>query len=76
MGCSPHSRGHPYSQQALVSGCSQTALAPVLQHMHDHLKGREGEVILPQMAIEMLYELSKGEALITTGVGQHQMWAG
>jgi acetolactate synthase-1/2/3 large subunit len=45
------------------------------QHMRDHLKGREGEVILPQMAIEMLYELSQGEAIITTGVGQHQMWA-
>jgi acetolactate synthase-1/2/3 large subunit len=46
------------------------------QHMRDHLKGRESEVILPQMAIECLYELSKGEAIITTGVGQHQMWAG
>ena len=46
------------------------------QHMRDHLKGRENEVILPQMAIEMLYELTKGEAIITTGVGQHQMWAG
>jgi acetolactate synthase-1/2/3 large subunit len=45
------------------------------QHMRDHLKGKESEVILPQMAIEMLYELSKGEAIITTGVGQHQMWA-
>jgi acetolactate synthase-1/2/3 large subunit len=45
------------------------------QHMRDHLKGREGDVILPQMAIELLYELSKGEAIITTGVGQHQMWA-
>jgi acetolactate synthase I/II/III large subunit len=44
-------------------------------HMRDHLKGHEAEVILPQMAIEMLYELTKGEALITTGVGQHQMWA-
>ena len=46
------------------------------QHMKDHLRGREREVILPQMAIEMLYELSKGEAIITTGVGQHQMWSG
>jgi len=45
------------------------------QHMRDHLKGRENEVILPQMAIEMLYELTKGEAIITTGVGQHQMWS-
>jgi acetolactate synthase-1/2/3 large subunit len=46
------------------------------QHMRDHLKGMESEVILQQMVVEMLYELSKGEAIITTGVGQHQMWAG
>jgi len=46
------------------------------QHMRDHLQGQENQVILPQMAIEVLYELSKGEAIITTGVGQHQMWAG
>jgi acetolactate synthase-1/2/3 large subunit len=45
-------------------------------HMKDHLKGRESEVILPQQAIETLYELTQGEAIITTGVGQHQMWAG
>jgi acetolactate synthase-1/2/3 large subunit len=45
-------------------------------HMKDHLSGKESEVILPQMAIEMLYELTKGDAIITTGVGQHQMWAG
>ncbi len=46
------------------------------EHMRDHLQGSESEVILPQMAIEALYELSGGEAIITTGVGQHQMWAG
>jgi len=46
------------------------------QNMRDHLEGQEGEVILPQMAIEMLYELTNGEAILTTGVGQHQMWAG
>ena len=45
-------------------------------HMKDHLKGQEDQVILPQMVIEMLYELSKGDAYITTGVGQHQMWSG
>jgi len=44
--------------------------------MKDHLKGQEDQVILPQMVIEMLYELSKGDAFITTGVGQHQMWSG
>lgn len=46
------------------------------QHMKDHLTGRENEVILPQMVIELLYELTNGDAIITTGVGQHQMWAG
>ena len=46
------------------------------QHMIDHLQGQENEIILPQMAIEMLYELTGGDAIITTGVGQHQMWAG
>ena len=45
-------------------------------HMKDHLRGQEDQVILPQMAIEMLWELTRGEAYITTGVGQHQMWAG
>jgi acetolactate synthase-1/2/3 large subunit len=45
-------------------------------HMKDHLKGHEDQIILQQMAVEALYELTKGEALITTGVGQHQMWAG
>ena len=32
--------------------------------------------IQPQYAIRLLHELTKGEAIITTGVGQHQMWAG
>ena len=34
-----------------------------------------GEHILPQEAIQTLYEESKGDAIIATGVGQHQMWA-
>ena len=45
-------------------------------HMVDHMQGKEDQVILQQMVIEELYELTKGEAYITTGVGQHQMWAG
>ena len=32
--------------------------------------------IMPQQVIEELCRLTKGEAIITTGVGQHQMWAG
>ncbi|KAL6634281.1 hypothetical protein ACP70R_026952 [Stipagrostis hirtigluma subsp. patula] len=33
------------------------------------------EEIPPQYAIQVLDELTKGEAIIATGVGQHQMWA-
>jgi acetolactate synthase-1/2/3 large subunit len=31
--------------------------------------------IQPQEAVKALYELTKGDAIIVTGVGQHQMWA-
>jgi len=34
------------------------------------------DAIQPQHVIRRLWELTKGEAIITTGVGQHQMWAG
>ncbi len=40
-----------------------------------HLQDTE-DAIQPQYAIRLLYEMTKGEAIITTGVGQHQMWAG
>jgi acetolactate synthase-1/2/3 large subunit len=45
-------------------------------HMKDHLKGSEDQCIIQQIVVETLYELTKGDAYITTGVGQHQMWAG
>jgi acetolactate synthase I/II/III large subunit len=45
-------------------------------HMKDHMAGHEDQVILQQMVVEALYDLTKGDAIITTGVGQHQMWAG
>ncbi|KAK2655203.1 hypothetical protein Ddye_008255 [Dipteronia dyeriana] len=34
-----------------------------------------GEAIPPQYAIQLLDELTDGKAIISTGVGQHQMWA-
>jgi acetolactate synthase-1/2/3 large subunit len=36
---------------------------------------RTARHIQPQEAVQTLYELTKGDAIITTGVGQHQMWA-
>ncbi|KAL8167102.1 hypothetical protein V2J09_008601 [Rumex salicifolius] len=34
-----------------------------------------GDSIQPQYAIQVLDELTNGNAIISTGVGQHQMWA-
>ena len=34
------------------------------------------EVIQQQYVVALLCEMTQGEAIITTGVGQHQMWAG
>ncbi len=36
---------------------------------------RSKESISPQWLIEQVYRISKGEAIVTTDVGQHQMWA-
>jgi acetolactate synthase-1/2/3 large subunit len=36
---------------------------------------RSSAIIKPQMVIEKLYEVTKGDAYITSDVGQHQMWA-
>ena len=33
------------------------------------------DCIVPQWAIQVLHEETKGEAIVSTGVGQHQMWA-
>ncbi len=36
---------------------------------------RESPLIKPQYVIEQLYEVTKGNAYVTSDVGQHQMWA-
>src|SRR5687768_1713192 len=36
---------------------------------------RASAIIKPQMVIEKLYEVTGGDAFITSDVGQHQMWA-
>ncbi|HHG73836.1 MAG TPA: biosynthetic-type acetolactate synthase large subunit [Persephonella sp.] len=33
------------------------------------------KIIKPQYVIEEIYNITKGEAIISAGVGQHQMWA-
>ena len=42
---------------------------------HPSIVIRESEGLLPQYVIRQIYEVTKGEAIIVTGVGQNQMWA-
>jgi acetolactate synthase-1/2/3 large subunit len=46
-----------------------------VEHLRNDLSERE-EIIMPQQVLRELYELTGGDAIITTGVGQHQMWSG
>ena len=40
------------------------------------LKYKQGsKLIMPQYVIEKLYEVTGGDAIVTSDVGQHQMWA-
>ncbi len=36
---------------------------------------RNAEIIKPQYVLEKLYEITGGDAFVTSDVGQHQMWA-
>jgi acetolactate synthase-1/2/3 large subunit len=40
-----------------------------------HYDQPEDGPLKPQFAIQRLYELTRGDAIVVAGVGQHQMWA-
>src|SRR5947199_10789107 len=46
-----------------------------LKKKHARNYDRESRLIQPQYVIECLNEITRGEAIVTSGVGQHQMWA-
>ena len=42
---------------------------------HPSISIRDCDEILPQYVVRQIYEITKGDAIIVTGVGQNQMWA-
>jgi acetolactate synthase-1/2/3 large subunit len=47
----------------------------VWRREHPSIDIRDTDGLLPQYVIHQIYEVTRGEATIVTGVGQNQMWA-
>jgi len=45
------------------------------KHPFAYANGKNAHKLMPQFVIEQIYNLTNGDAIIVTEVGQHQMWA-
>jgi len=46
-----------------------------LRREHPSISIRETDKLLPQYVIKTIYDASRGDCTVVTGVGQHQMWS-
>jgi acetolactate synthase-1/2/3 large subunit len=64
-------------QEETVKEKHEPWLEQIKEWKNEHPLGyvEETDIIKPQFVVQKLHELTKGDAIITTEVGQNQMWA-